>query len=809
MFKNSIQSLTIIGFSLALAACGGGGDGVTATPAPAISPTPTANPGATPTPTADPDASPTPTADPSASPTPTADPGTSPTPTADPGTSPTPTVDPGTSPTPTADPIASPTPTTDPVNSPTPTPTAESPPTPTPEPQPQGIVGSWQLAPEAGSLGVGPAAGDTGWWSIPEEGITQRDCLYDDVYNFAENGDYTLDLQSETWLEPFQGVPGEQCGAPVSPHDGSGTYSYTFDESANSLTIQGTGGFIGLAKIVNGEELTSPGDAPASITFDVVSLDEGYMVLQIDSGDSWWQLRLARQGYVPPTPEPTPLVPFDAARNGNLDGVQVWQLPDAPNGDEPVECWLAVGSDIDGDVYISGHDHVNNSMLYRLPNGGDYVSWVGDAETASLAVDNWEPGETAEKFHTRPTHLDGDVYVATLDYSSIDSGYLDRRGFHWYAYNKEADVFSDLSVFEENGVGADLQIVGIAADPFNERIYGMSVGDPQLVSYDINAQTTTVLGRPADWEPSDFFYSNRFMWVDSFGTVYITGGSSRGQWNRGEDPDVFDNVYTYNPSTGFGIASQFFLQGPNAMEIGQWDRRRETLYTADDQGNIYRFEDATGIFTFLGRPNFDSGFKTWIFQLSADEEKIYIGRSDGAVNDNAIWEFDIASGDSYQIASLGELDSAAGQRSFITGYDSWDGVGNFYFSAFDWTNFSGSGDNVHMIGFNPVRVKYAQSLISELIEVDATAVGNSVQVSRSGGTSGALEVLYEVRGYNASGQRVETTYGEVDVPSGQASVSLSVSSIDQPSGGDVVSTVFRLVDDGNDYIVGDGREVNL
>jgi hypothetical protein len=119
------------------------------------------------------------------------------------------------------------------------------------------------------------------------------------------------------------------------------------------------------------------------------------------------------------------------------------------------------------------------------------------------------------------------------------------------------------------------------------------------------------------------------------------------------------------------------------------------------------------------------------------------------------------------------------------------------------------GDNVIMLGFNPVRVKYEQGFISELIEVDATPAGTSIQISRTGGTSDALEVLYEVRGYNAEGQRVETTYGEIDVPGGQASVNLSISSIVQPTGGDVASTSFRLVDDGNDYIVGEGREVDL
>ena len=55
---------------------------------------------------------------------------------------------------------------------------------------------------------------------------------------------------------------------------------------------------------------------------------------------------------------------------------------------------------------------------------------MGDDRTASTAADNWEAGETAEKFHTRPTYYDGRMYVATLDKSSIDGAFWPTRGFH-------------------------------------------------------------------------------------------------------------------------------------------------------------------------------------------------------------------------------------------------------------------------------------------------------------------------------------------------------------------------------------------
>jgi hypothetical protein len=60
-------------------------------------------------------------------------------------------------------------------------------------------------------------------------------------------------------------------------------------------------------------------------------------------------------------------------------------------------------------------DHVTNAALFRLAAGTDRFVYVGDARSASEAAANWKPGETAEKFHTRPTWHDGKVgFVAKI-----------------------------------------------------------------------------------------------------------------------------------------------------------------------------------------------------------------------------------------------------------------------------------------------------------------------------------------------------------------------------------------------------------
>ena len=505
----------------------------------------------------------------------------------------------------------------------------------------------------------------------------------------------------------------------------------------------------------------------------------------------------------PVSEEPGPItVPYDSARIGKIAGVNIWQLPNSPDGDRPDQCWLAVGSDASGEIYISGHDHQTNSMLYRLYQTDNSLRWIGDARTASEAADNWENGETAEKFHTRPIHHDGQVYVATLDNSNMDSGFRNTRGFHWYGYNISQNSFTDLSATEANGVGAEtLQLATIQIDPLNNLLYGMSIPENKLVRYDIAQGTTTVLGNPNDW--TGYFYTNRFMWVDSRGRVYITGGSSRGQWNMGESSAVFDHVWYYDPATGFGELPGFELQGPNAMEVGQWDRQRKNLYTSDDQGNIYRFNDAAASWTFLGRPDFSSSLKTWIFQLSADEEKIYIGLSDGA-QPNAIYEYDIATGSSFELLKISDLDAAAAAEKFITGYDSWDSRGSFYIASFSMYD----NDNVYMLGINPVEIKLEKGLLSQRVEVTAVMEsGGNIQVSRSASTAGSVDVLYEIRGFDSAGNWVATGYGEVTIEAQKSSLSFDPVGLSLPTGSSAIGYQFVVVPDGNDYLIGENTTV--
>ncbi|TNJ42557.1 PKD domain-containing protein [Tamlana fucoidanivorans] len=160
-----------------------------------------------------------------------------------------------------------------------------------------GLPGKWVMAPEAGALGVGPTIGDISWWNCDASCVSDRACYYDDVYIFGNDGSFQNDLGSETWTEGWQGG-GDSCGTPVAPHDGSNSATYAYNESAGTLTLNGVGAFIGLAKAYNGGELSSPSNAPESITYNIEFLDNDTIAVNIDVGGAIWQFKLIRAGVV-------------------------------------------------------------------------------------------------------------------------------------------------------------------------------------------------------------------------------------------------------------------------------------------------------------------------------------------------------------------------------------------------------------------------------------------------------------------------------------------------------------------------------
>jgi len=159
------------------------------------------------------------------------------------------------------------------------------------------VTGSWSLASEAGALKVGPTAGDGSWWSNQSGDVSNRACLFDDKYVFNADGSFSNILGSETWLEGWQeGVNNDGCGAPIAPHNGSNPATYTVDEMAGTITIVGSGAFLGLAKPNNQNEEGIPNDDTIVYTY---SLSEGDSVLTLGltgfaNGEGHWTYKLVK-----------------------------------------------------------------------------------------------------------------------------------------------------------------------------------------------------------------------------------------------------------------------------------------------------------------------------------------------------------------------------------------------------------------------------------------------------------------------------------------------------------------------------------
>lgn len=157
------------------------------------------------------------------------------------------------------------------------------------------VVGTWKLAPEAGALKVGPSAGNGDWWTSDDQAVIDRACLFDDEYVFSSDGTFSNVLGSDTWLEAWQGVTSDECGTPVGPHDGMGSYTYVYDSSTEKITLNGSGAYLGIPKANNDGELPNVA-VPSSVIYDVVLSDNNNtMTVMIEAGSGvFWTFKLVK-----------------------------------------------------------------------------------------------------------------------------------------------------------------------------------------------------------------------------------------------------------------------------------------------------------------------------------------------------------------------------------------------------------------------------------------------------------------------------------------------------------------------------------
>ena len=173
-----------------------------------------------------------------------------------------------------------------------------------PNPQLTLLAGSssktWYLQREGIAIGIGPFPLDNNWWSLGAvTPLSERPCILDDAYTFHSDGTFefssngTLFVDNEVnggWI--INGADQEGCydeaengvwGNNPDREDfgDGGDYTYDYDNSNNSLVLNGSGAFIGLCN------KTSEGDNPNPIQI------KEYAVNSVVAGEIADSLRLS------------------------------------------------------------------------------------------------------------------------------------------------------------------------------------------------------------------------------------------------------------------------------------------------------------------------------------------------------------------------------------------------------------------------------------------------------------------------------------------------------------------------------------
>jgi PKD repeat protein len=129
---------------------------------------------------------------------------------------------------------------------------------------------TWKLYREETALGVGPDADNARiWWSLSNNG--DRPCLFYQEFTFKRDGSYVFDDKGLFWGEGgvfpeslvglcFEAIPSNMVnvdGVDVSSWLG-GTHAFEYVPTTNTVTLTGTGAWIGLVKLATTGEVIVP-----------------------------------------------------------------------------------------------------------------------------------------------------------------------------------------------------------------------------------------------------------------------------------------------------------------------------------------------------------------------------------------------------------------------------------------------------------------------------------------------------------------------------------------------------------------------
>ena len=160
----------------------------------------------------------------------------------------------------------------------------------------------WRLAPEPDAMYIGPNLNER-WWGNSESDVETRDCHFNDRYVFRSSGEYEFITQGDFWAddngsgEVWPSDLGLEVGCQLETswpdkYKSWGAGVHSFNVTSTSLSVIGTGAWIGLYKAGTTDEVTTPQE---SVTYTIAELTESRMVIYADYGWGLWRFTLVTE----------------------------------------------------------------------------------------------------------------------------------------------------------------------------------------------------------------------------------------------------------------------------------------------------------------------------------------------------------------------------------------------------------------------------------------------------------------------------------------------------------------------------------
>lgn len=377
-----------------------------------------------------------------------------------------------------------------------------------------------------------------------------------------------------------------------------------------------------------------------------------------------------------PSSRAEPVAPTGAAveRSVSFDDI-------APAGLTLEQCWNAMGMDHRERVYVGftsrRADGREDFAVFRYDPSTGERRFLGTFMDVSQAAGNLQPAEEIPKGHTRMLEIDGRMYMGSQGFHDF-KGAIDTlpryRGSHLYTVDVATGAMEDVSRSLPGGVVTEHEgLVALAAMPSQGLLVGLAHPSSDIVLFDTrrNAVRRIVPGIP--WRLGNPL--SREIVAAATGTIYTYRGT--------EDParrDAVNPIWAYDLDTGAMAPTPYTATG------GFWNgqtgtRDGRTIYLSTVNGELYRLEVGTGVFTHLGpflpKDEVEAGARIdylYGITLSSDETRIYgVPRRSGS-NESNLYAYEIATG---AVTRVGTLDPA-----IYTGSQMRDSRGNIYFARF-------------------------------------------------------------------------------------------------------------------------------